>query len=617
MQRIKITITSLLLLLTMATSAYAVKASGKAVSFKQPDGTTLMVRLIGDEYHNWYQTTDGILLVKKDNAYYIAKTNDDGTLGCTDLLAHNIDKRGEAEQTMAKAQQPDLFHNPGTTERKGMMKGSGYPRSGRCPHKGKVKIPVIMMEYPDLPFSYSKDELYSVFNGFFNSMETKPFDYTEESFIQGYGSVRRYFYDASHGNFDPEFVLYGPYMANKESTAYGNHKGLNAATPLKLEAIQKADDDINFRDYDSDGDGNVDMVYVLYAGHGANIGDHDTAIWPQCNLSNYSADGMTINVLGMSNELTDSPLNDKESTRAGIGVFCHEFSHGLGLPDLYWTLNYAPTDIYNLPDYNNCGPEDWDLMDGGENIGSSIWPVQYAAWEKEAMGWIELEELKEPQNVTIYPFDDPEGRGKACVVRNPADRNEYYVIENFMSSRNSWNYYYWVVHVEMPHYIPGLIVTHVSGMNGESGTMTPNLTYKQPKITLLPADGFILAAYSIDETCWYHDKATKITSSMYYRDLQGDPYPGMENVCEILKYNNYKDFKDMGTRYPITDITMHEDRSISFKFMGGIDDGIEEITADNTTSGGIYTMDGRLVGHDAEALPKGLYIINGRKVINR
>ena len=96
----------------------------------------------------------------------------------------------------------------------------------------------------------------------------------------------------------------------------------------------------------------------------------------------HNEEGKIVNVIGAANELAVDDY-DGEPVRAGIGVFCHEMSHGMGLPDLYWTLSYRPRDEYGDVDFDNCGPEDWDLMDGGENLYNGMWPCQYTAWERE------------------------------------------------------------------------------------------------------------------------------------------------------------------------------------------------------------------------------------------
>lgn len=590
------------LILSLATSADAAKALTTPTAVTQPDGTTLMIRLIGDEHFSWYQTTDDVLLVYADKAFYIAQTREDGSLVSTGILAHNIDRRSSDETLAAKAQRPQLFFKADSKEARGMNKASGYPASGRCPHFGKVKIPVIMMEYPDLKFSYSKEDLYTTFEAFFNSSEVKPF--SSATYLEGYGSVKQYFMDASGGMFEPEFELYGPYMADSPYATYGKSHGNNAHYTLKNEAISKADADIDFTQYDTNKDGNVDMLYILYAGYGANIGNHPDAIWPHCGSSySFSADGMRLNIIGMSNELVDGTL------RSGIGVLCHEMSHGLGLPDLYWTLTDAPTDERGLPDYNNCGPEFWDLMDGGELVYNGIWPTQYTAWEKEAMEWTLIDELSEPQKVTLYPMNHR--NGMAYKVKNPANENEYYVIENYPN--NKWNYYQWRW-TGLSSQENGLIVTHVNGFGRTTTNMSPNNTYGKPNITLLPADDFLLGLYSNGKECWYQDKKQTINQNMILTDMAGDPYPGKNSVTEITQYKNYAG-EDMGSQLPITDITVNSNGSISFWFRKA--DYIATAITDVQThdDGKVYTTDGRYVGNSTSALPHGLYITNGRKVV--
>lgn len=607
-------ITIILLILTISIPARASKANSRPMAVTQPDGTRLMVRLVGDEHQNWYQTMDGALLVNDGLAYYVATIGSNGVLKSSGCLAHNIDIRSAQEIQIVNSQNKNAFFARSVMSEKSMSKASGYPVSKRCPHVGKVRIPVIMMQYPDLKFSYSDSDLYSVFDEYFNGTAVNPYTTEDNRHLMGYGSVKKYFLDASDGKLELEFELYGPYTSTYESAVYGNAKGLAASDALKNEAISRANKDIDFTRFDSDNDGRVDMVYVIYAGPSASIGDHPNSIWPHLDTTSYYADGKNINLMGMSNELTDDPDNANNSIRAGVGILCHELSHGLGMPDLYWTLPNAPKDRHGFPDYNNCGPEEWDLMDGAENLCKGIWPIQYVAWEKEAMGWLKLEELNEPANVTVYPLDDKE-RGKAYMVKNPNNSSEYYVIENFMSAENSWNYYYWTQHLQLDVNIPGLIITHIHGFMSDDVTLFPNNTYGKPRITILPADGFLLADYSIDEYCWYNGGGRMITHEMFIEEERGDPYPGIMQVTELSKYKNYIGSKDMVEQFPITDILVNPDRSISFRFMGGVPEGINDICKDKSQSSAIYTIDGRYVGNDLNKLNRGIYIQNGRKIV--
>ena len=624
----------LILLIVAFTNADASKSTGKVHAFMQPDGTTIMVRLLGDEDHSWYQTIDGVLLKRVNKTFYIAKTMADGTLASTGVIAHNLDSRNAEEQSAAKAQQRSLFfaENSSSTQKAKtkQMSIAGYPSTRFCPHHGKVKVPVILMEFAKtdsdcVEFTFDKD----VFETYFNGTTKTPC--TKSTLLSGYSSVAQYFRDASFGDLDIQFDLYGPYTTDKGHDYYGHHDGDNYIygahrSALLTEAVKKSDADIDFTQYDSDGNGYVDMVYILYAGTGANSSGDENDFWPACLYyqSISTADGKTINVIGGASELLVSAEDyNGTAVRSGVGVPCHEMSHGMGLPDLYWTSSVVPKDAQGYVDYNNCGPEDWDLMDGGENVYNAIWPCQYAAWEREMMGWMTLEDLTEPCDVTIYPLNKEDG--KAYRITNPQNPYEYYVIENYMS--DEWNYY--ITH----SYGTGLMITHVNASS--SGlSMACNNTYGKPSVTLLPADGFILADFSEGETIQYKGKVVTMPSSSdldetgkyhiwdqnyFIPDAKGDPYVGTEYTGEpvtaVAAYKNYTG-EDMVTTYPITDITRNDDGSISFKFMGGEPSAIANVRmSDDKTDTPVYTIDGRKMGTDSSVLPHGIYIKNGRKFI--
>ena len=320
---------------------------------------------------------------------------------------------------------------------------------------------------------------------------------------------------------------------------------------MLTEAVECADKDIDFSKYDSNNDGNVDLVYVLYAGTGANLSGNRNDVWPACwyNRTITTKEKKIVNVIGVANELASSSYLG-EPIRAGIGVFCHEMSHGLGLPDLYWTLGYKPMDNNGNVDFNNCGPEDWDIMDGGENLYNGMWPCQYTTWEREYMGWEDAEELTEAQNITIAPRNKG---GKAYRITNPADPYEYYTIEH--SGYDEWNYYL------NKQYGNGMLIMLITS-SPQGFSMTPNNTYGHPNVTLLPADGNILSYYT------YTDNPS-ITMGDYKNSLRADIYPGLDEVHSVESFKNYSG-SDMVESFPITNIEMNMDTTVSFRFMGGV-----------------------------------------------
>lgn len=595
----------ILSLMFVATSIDAAKAVSTPKMVNQPDGTTLMVRLMGDEHCSWTQTLDGVMLIKVDGAYYIAKIDADGIVTSTGVLAHNLDSRSTSEALLAKDQNLKPFFDARIKKVSLSRAGdSGYPMGNSCPHMGHIKIPVIMMQYPDKPFVLKDANLNDMFNG----TVTRPIE--DAPSLRGYSSARMYFNDASNGKFDPEFVLIGPYTAKHEHDYYG-HKNSYRYQELFSEAVDCAKGaGIDFSEFDSNNDNEIDLVYVLYAGTSANnrdFGDENNDIWPCCYNGYYiNVNGKTIRIGGVSNELlweaNTSGAPSENAFRTGMGVFVHEMSHGLGLPDLYRFNN--PKDSHGYVDYNNVGPEDWDLMDGGENINGGTWPVQYAAWEKEAMGWIETEELTEAKTITAYPLGSE--NGKAYKITNPNYPYEYYIIETFQT--NKWNKYLASTETD------GRAGLHIMHINGPQNIMIPNGEYKHPNITLLPADGYILALYAIDETIWYNNQAQKITYEMFLEDAKGDLWPGSKNVTSIADFKEYTS-ANMAEVCSITDITPNADGSVTFKFKGG-DGGDGIITPTYTdTRESICTLSGIIISPKSASLPHGIYIINGRKVI--
>lgn len=598
-------------------TANAAKSTGEPRAFLQPDGTTLMVRLIGDEHVSWHQTMDGAIVVQRGKAFYVARINSDGSLESTGILAHNLDNRKQQEKELVKAQNKDLMFSKANQDAPRRII-PGYPSSRYSPHMGNMRIPIIMMDFAEtdtnnVKFIFDK----AVFEEYFNGTTRTP--YSSATKVQGYSSVSQYFSDASNGMFTPQFDIYGPYTTKMGHDYYGRHQndgypGGSHSTQLLTEAIAAADDDIDFSLYDSNNDGYTDIVYILYAGASRNLSGDDNDFHASCYSGMYinTKDGKTVNVIGGTSELAASIAQTGDPLRAGIGVFCHEMSHGLGMPDLYWTKATAPKDANGLTDYNNCGPEDRDLMDGGENLYNGIWPCQYTAWERDIMGWMELEELSEPADITIYPLNKE--NGKAYRITNPDNEYEYYVLEN--TPTDEWNQYL------SNQYGTGLMITHVNA--SPSGfTMTPNNTYGTPNITIIPADGYILASYSKGETINYRGEVVTMPSSssdfrsQYFTpETQGDPYPGSLNVTEVAAYKNYSGEEDLVSKFPITNIVKNGDGSISFKFMGGVEPtGISSATAKIATDSRIFTLDGRLVGSSRTSLPQGIYLQNGKKFV--
>ena len=197
----------------------------------------------------------------------------------------------------------------------------------------------------------------------------------------------------------------------------------------------------DFSKYDWNGDGEVDQVFVLYAGHGeASYKDANT-VWPHMfylSASDYgkplSLDGVTVDTYACSSELNGDGNLD------GIGTFCHEFSHCMGFPDLYDT-SYAGW----------FGMGDFDLMCSGSYNGDGICPAGYSAYEKAQCGWLTLKDMTNiEQETSIVGVQPMSADGDAYIIKNKGHEDEYYILEN--RQKTGWD-----------SYLPasGLMITHV------------------------------------------------------------------------------------------------------------------------------------------------------------
>lgn len=284
------------------------------------------------------------------------------------------------------------------------------------PSTGTLKIPVILVNFTDLEFTLEMplEKFDDLFNGDGGSNP------------QATGSVATYFRESSNGALILQYDIYGPYNLSQKMEYYGGNTGNSVnkgAQSLVKEAVNLAKNaGIDFAQYDNNGDGYIDNVSIVVAGHNEAEGGGANTIWPHYSVLNSSPN---INGKYISGYLMISEYRgNKGNVQAGIGTYCHEFGHALGLPDLYNTVS---SDTYTVGD--------WDIMCSGSYNNNGTTPPSYTAFERFAMGWLIPEQLDTPKNYTLSPI---ETSNKAYLIANdthnlkPLSPNptEYFLLEN-------------------------------------------------------------------------------------------------------------------------------------------------------------------------------------------
>lgn len=601
---------SITLTLMGMTSGFAAKAYPGPITVTQSDGTTLTIYLHGDEHFNWMTTEDGALIKQVGKSYYIAETTNTGLLKATQYLAHNTANRIASEAKVIKKQNKLLFFNAATekaTSSKSLKSiGPGNNGIKYFPHTGSPKALVILAEFSDVKF-VSGQKAKNVFEHFLKAKGNEPLPdgyefYTgsyKNTSLRNYGSVSEYFQDMSNGKFTPQFDVVGPYTLNNTSAYYGQGSNDDNATQIVADACAKAHAaGIDFSQYDANGDGDVDLVYIIYAGYPASMTSNEDDIWPKAMYNTQAFclyNGKKIRRTGIHAERNhDEETNKKNGfLLSGIGLFCHEFSHTMGLPDLYPDSRHPESRV------DNQEPEMWDLMDGGEyTYNGGYCPTPYSPWEMDAMGWntpIELEEKEQKVTLNSYHQD-------RTAYRINGENNEYLLLQN-IQEEGWWSKL-------CKKYNHGLLIWRIDYDNQDVNTFDyPNNTKGKPKVTIVPADGYIISSYQVkdngtDNLPW--------TKADYDNSLKGDPFPGTQDITKLLSVT----LNNSTLEKPLYNIK-EENGIITFDYLKDFTTGIVSPITDTTVekNAPIHTLDGRYIGTDASQLTKGIYIIGEKKII--
>ena len=459
------------------------------------------------------------------------------------------------------------------------------------PTTGNIKGVVILAAYADVPFSVSDDSIRTLLSNRYNAENySEQISFNEYSDIYGEylplnvtipGSARDYFRDQSFGQFTPSFDVIGPITLDNKRAYYGanstsgNDKNTSG---LISDACKKAYSQglTDFTEYDNDGDGVVDFVYVVYAGCDEAQTGIEEANWAKAsNISLTLDNGMKIKRYACSGELViDLPVV------AGIGTLVHEFSHVLGLPDFYNT---------KAKDFTM---DVWSVMDYGMYNAEGFVPCGYTAFERYSLGWIPMYTLDMPATMSIGTTEEECKGYRIFTAEAEADTSSFYLIETIRRER--WNRY-------------------------------------------APANGMLISEVTYDRSAWEGNTVNAdenhrhcIIPANNYWSIEGDEYEPTRHLFgnsnhEFTLTSTPASRTQFGAAMdkPLTDINYDaETGKTTFNFRGGKpetpdtpqnpdDTEIENLELSIQHSEIIYDLLGRRVKYPT----KGIYIVNGKKVV--
>lgn len=527
----------IVIFLAAMVSVWAVPAHKRGILVTQPDGSQITVYQHGDEFFHWETNEKGEWIAKDENGFY---------------------------ELVPALTETEIVSRRATAPRKRITEQQQASELNIAP-RGLI----ILVNFADVAFKTDKAELDSMLTG---ENYTRNYSYVYNKYtynISSKGSARQYFQDASFGQYNPQFDVVGPVTLSETMAYYGKNNPSTGQDmrpeEMILDACRLVDDSVDFTLYDNNNDGVVDFVYVFYAGFGEADGGGANTIWPHQYFASWwetvRLDGKKIDRYACSNELSFySKMHD------GIGPFCHEFSHVLGLPDLYTTDGAI---------HRTC--VDWDILDYGPYTNDSNTPPSYSAYERFFMGWLTPRILTESEMVTLKDLQTHNEAllisttGTHNLVGNDPKPTTFYLLEN--RQQTGWD-----------EYLPGhgMMLTKVQYNTSKWLNNEVNNTKTRMGVDIIEADG-IAADYS------------NYGSNVNYWGKPGDLFP--TGATEYMGI----------TEYPIKDI-QEEDGVITFNFKDATS-STEDVEANNEVLA-IYNILGqKQTTTDIEALPRGTYIV--------
>ena len=542
-----------LLSIFLSISAFAGPVHNRIYTLIQPDGSSFQARFHGDEFMRIKTDLHGHAIMQdKDGWWCYASYQPDGRKQCSsykvgssapymvvsrslDIPYARLSQSASARRASVSLEKPAL--------QKLLQERREVQTKGNEEEQKLVKHGIVILaQFANLSFKHSREDFMDLL--------------TSDTYARNgaSGCAKEYFEAQFNGSVDFDFFVSDIVTLSHDLAYYGANKSDSngaesdkAPDEMVIEACRLADEQVDFSLYDDDGNGQVDNVFVFFAGGDEAEGAGDDCIWSHAWYikdgagKNLLLDGKVINRYACTSELARyvDPYGELKQRLTGIGSFCHEYSHTFGLPDLYDT------------DYDASGGTSealWRstaLMDGGNqnNIGAT--PPYFNAIEREILGITVPEIIENPGVYTLAPISEG---GKSYRI-NTENENEYFLLE--CRSEKSWDAYIGG---------KGLLVYHIDKSSKSAG-------YSDSYRMNITAD-IRWTLYNEVNCRPDHQCADLIEAIPGAANVRNVFYPAAD-VSSIDK-ENFKSWQGEAGSYALTGIRMDGD-AVVFNVIGGAD----------------------------------------------